>query len=87
MDGHYAHHALTNLYSLLFPSRYLLDNRAVSTVRALKEASSAARLVVCTALSASRHSLYGIRFDWCIVDEAGQINQPTVIGPLIKSHR
>lgn len=67
--------------------RYLLDNRTVRTVSALKEASACARLVVCTALTASRHSLYGIRFDWCIVDEAGQINQPTVLGPLLKAHR
>ena len=41
----------------------------------------------CTALTASRHNLLNIDLDWCIIDEAGQINQPTIIGPLLKAKR
>lgn len=33
----------------------------------------------------SNEVFYGI--DWCIVDEAGQINIPTIIGPIIKAKK
>jgi AAA domain len=69
------------------PPRFLLDTQRIGSVSALQQVAESARIVVCTALTASRHSLLNIKFDWCIVDEAGQINQPTILGPLMKAER
>lgn len=69
------------------PPRFLLDTQRVGSVSALQQVAEGARIVVCTALTAARHSLLNIKFDWCIVDEAGQINQPTILGPLMKAKR
>jgi superfamily I DNA and/or RNA helicase len=50
----------------------------------LKEKIESSRLVAATCLTASASKLLGAhrRFDFCIVDEAGQISQPNTIGAL-----
>jgi DNA replication ATP-dependent helicase Dna2 len=53
------------------------------SIAALKGRLDGARIVGCTVLTAARHALLqGMSFDWCIMDEAGQIAQPAAIGPL-----
>ena len=78
-----------NIIITLFISafRFLLDTSRIGTISSLQKMAETARLVCCTALTASRHSLLNIDFDWCIVDEAGQINQPTILGPIMKAKR
>jgi DNA replication ATP-dependent helicase Dna2 len=61
-----------------------LDSHMNSTVSNLESSLAKMRLWACTALTIARHPLANkMDFDWCIIDEAGQISQPAAIGPLI----
>lgn len=54
----------------------------------MKACLESVRVVACTVLSASSDALLShIEFDYCIVDEAGQITQPAIIGALMRSKR
>ncbi|CAN0262276.1 unnamed protein product, partial [Ectocarpus sp. 4 AP-2014] len=57
------------------------DGSAETTV-AYSELVASARVVGCTCLGV-KHPLFSHRrFDYCVVDEAGQISQPVVLAPL-----
>lgn len=46
------------------------------------------RLVACTVLMASKHSLMDyFDLEYCVMDEAGQITQPAAIGALLQTKR
>ena len=46
------------------------------------------RLVACTALAAARSVIVSkFSFDWCLMDEAGQMSQPAAIGAIVGSKR
>lgn len=65
--------------------RYLVDQSSCDNMNTLHNRITKARVVGCTVLSAARHVLLEcIDFDWCIMDEAGQISQPAAIGPLMQ---
>lgn len=66
---------------------YTLDCQAerenISRVSAMEAKLVNSKLVGCTCLSVNSHVLFTKRrFDFCIVDEASQITQPIVLGPL-----
>ncbi|CAM9911505.1 unnamed protein product [Pylaiella littoralis] len=55
---------------------------AAETTAAYSELVNSARVVGCTCLGV-KHPLFSHRrFDYCVVDEAGQISQPVVLAPL-----
>jgi hypothetical protein len=58
-------------------------------VTALKMKCEHARIFGCTVLASSRLSLLssGFEFDCCIVDEAGQILEPAILGALVRANR
>lgn len=64
-------------------SRHLLSNSA-TTVEQMQALAESPRLVIgSTCLSAAKHPLVRKRqFDFCIIDEAGQLTQPVCLGPL-----
>ena len=67
--------------------RCLLEERDISSIYDMKKAVSDARLVASTALQAARHPLLTsdkFSVDWCIVDEAGQISQPAILGAIMR---
>lgn len=46
------------------------------------------RLIACTVLAASKDPIVSnFKSDWCIIDEAGQISLPAVIGALLQSNK
>lgn len=60
------------------------DEYAIPSAESLRRSVSAARIVGVTALTIPRSPLLiGEHFDVVIVDEAGQINQPAIIGALM----
>jgi DNA replication ATP-dependent helicase Dna2 len=60
--------------------------RIMPSADSLKRTMSSARIVGVTALSIPRSPLLiGEHFDVVIVDEAGQISQPAIIGALISA--
>ena len=66
----------------------MLDTESIVSVASLKARLDSARVMACTVLAASSDSLLShIEFDYCIVDEAGQITQPAIIGALMRSKR
>ena len=68
--------------------KYVLTSDVFGSSKALKERVNAARVVACTVLAASSDSVISnLDFDFCIVDEAGQITQPAAIGALLLSKR
>ncbi|CEG48498.1 dna replication helicase dna2 [Plasmopara halstedii] len=59
------------------------EQEKIVSVRAMESKMMNAQLVGCTCLSVNSHVLFAKRrFDFCIVDEATQITQPIVLGPL-----
>jgi DNA replication ATP-dependent helicase Dna2 len=67
---------------------YMIDYSDVKTLNSLRNKVHSARIIVCSALSAARHPLLQrTKFDWCVMDEAGQISQPAAIGPLLFAHK
>ena len=66
----------------------ILDHSKLGNTLKLKERLDQARVVACTVLAASSDSIISkIEFDYCIVDEAGQITQPAAVGALLLSKR
>jgi DNA replication ATP-dependent helicase Dna2 len=66
----------------------ILDTEDITSIQKLKTCIDNVRVVACTVLSASTDALLShIEFDYCIVDEAGQITQPAIIGALMRSKR
>jgi DNA replication ATP-dependent helicase Dna2 len=62
----------------------ILSENATPSSEALRKVVSSARIVGVTALSAPRSPLlHNENFDVVIVDEAGQITQPAIIGALL----
>ena len=61
----------------------VLDQSNCSSQQLLKTKFESGRIIACTVLAAARNILLqGNIFDWCIMDEAGQISQPAAIGAL-----
>ena len=68
--------------------KYVLDSANLNSTELLRQKMDTARVVACTVLAASSDSIMKqIEFDYCIVDEAGQITQPAAIGALLLSKR
>ena len=66
----------------------VLSNKSVSSIENLRSRVASARLIACTVLAASRHNLMSkFKIDWCIVDEAGQIAQPAVLGAIMRANK
>ena len=65
--------------------KYTLEvnhNRPITSIREMRHIITSARIVATSCLGIE-HVLFNIRrFDYCIVDEASQITQPVVLGPL-----
>ena len=67
---------------------YVLDTAALGSTELLKKKIEKAKIIACTVLAASSESiLSNMEFDYCIVDEAGQITQPAALGALLLSKR
>lgn len=67
-----------------FGSQEDVEETILPSARSLRKAISSARIVCTTALSVPRSPLLnGEEFDTVIVDEAGQISQPAVLGALM----
>ena len=65
--------------------RYTLEvnhGESIRSTKAMKNKMNSAMLVGTTCLGTNHIFLRKRRFDYCIVDEAGQITQPVVFGPL-----
>lgn len=66
----------------------VLSKKSVSAISELRSKVTSARLIACTVLSAARHNLMSkFKIDWCIVDEAGQIAQPAVLGAIMRAKK
>ncbi|KAK7086652.1 Tripartite DNA replication factor [Halocaridina rubra] len=66
------------------------DERLTSVFRDVKSLADFYddKLVVATTCLGTNHVLFSRRiFDFCIVDEASQVLQPAVLGPLFQAHR
>lgn len=63
---------------------YLLDPKSFIDVQSFQTALKRFQVIVCTVLTASRSMVINSfgQFDWCIMDECGQISQPAALGPL-----
>ncbi len=62
---------------------YAFDVDKLNSINELKSRISSVRLVAVTALYAARSPLVKtLKLDWCIVDEAGQISQPSTLGAI-----
>ncbi|KAK9824153.1 hypothetical protein WJX72_008129 [[Myrmecia] bisecta] len=57
-----------------------------TSVAGRQRLAATASVVGCTCLGVSSPMLQGKQFDVCIVDEAGQMTLPTVVGPLLLAH-
>lgn len=68
---------------------FVLDTQSSGiTLADLQERCSSACIVACTVLTAFRSSLMRtFTFNWCIIDEAGQIIEPAAVGALLLSER
>lgn len=70
-----------SIHPLILPT--VLDQSTCSSREILKSKFEGGRIIACTVLSAARNALLTENmFDWCIMDEAGQISQPAAIGAL-----
>ncbi|KAK9846251.1 hypothetical protein WJX81_000082 [Elliptochloris bilobata] len=56
-----------------------------ASVAACRQLALTARVVACTCLGAEHAMLRGRTFDVCLVDEAGQLTLPAVLGPLLRA--
>ena len=62
---------------------YAFDLNKLNSINELNSRISSIRLVAVTALYAARNPLVKtFKLDWCIVDEAGQISQPSTLGAI-----
>lgn len=67
---------------------YIVDQSSCVNMAVLQSRVHSARVVGCTVLSAARNALLEcVAFDWCVMDEAGQISQPAALGPLLRVER
>ena len=67
---------------------YAIDPSHYPNLAALHSRVVSSRIVACTVLTAARHLLLQcVHFNWCIMDEAGQISQPAAIGPLLQAEK
>lgn len=83
LGSHYIDHALKD-FTLCSSDESNLESD--SNISVIARRCEAARLIVCTVLTASRSPLMNkVRTDYCIVDEAGQITQPAVIGAIVQA--
>eukprot|EP01041_Mallomonas_annulata_P003657 gene3657-7285_t len=65
-----------------------LANDKVDTLASYAHRIAGIRLVVCTALAAAKSILVTkMSFDWCVVDEAGQISQPAALAPVMAARK
>jgi DNA replication ATP-dependent helicase Dna2 len=61
-----------------------LQKPPLLTVHSIDKRLQQLRIVGCTVLTASRHALLQtMKFDWCVMDESGQISQPASLGALM----
>jgi DNA replication ATP-dependent helicase Dna2 len=66
----------------------ILSKKSVSAISELRSKVTSARLIACTVLTAARHNLMNkFKIDSCIVDEAGQIAQPAVLGAIMRAKK
>jgi len=66
----------------------VLSNKSVTSIDNLRSRVASAKLIACTVLAAARHNLMSkFKIDWCIVDEAGQIAQPAVLGAIMRAKK
>lgn len=79
----------SNLHHLLHLSSdsTLTNNKSASYDDVVKMMNTT-RLIAGTSLKLAMHPLIQKRtFDWCIMDEAGQVSQPAALGPLFLCDR
>jgi DNA replication ATP-dependent helicase Dna2 len=70
------------------PAESKLANASFPCISLLSDRVARIRVVLCTVLTSSNHSiLQNMSFDWCVIDECGQITQPASIGPLLLSRK
>lgn len=67
---------------------YVLQSEALTSLQELGSLVQHTRVVVCTSLAAFRAPLVrAFDFDYCIIDEAGQMLEPVAIGALMMSRQ
>lgn len=67
---------------------YIIDHSNCSSIDTMQTRLDNVRVVGCTVLSSARHALLDcVQFDWCVMDEAGQISQPAAMGALLRANK
>lgn len=69
--------------------KFLMDADGDQDIDALKAKFGSLRIVAATVSTISSHALFTSErlFDWVFVDEAGQVNVPAILGPLLVSNK
>lgn len=67
---------------------YQLDLNSFDSYENYCKRISNCRIVICTVLAAARNPVVrSMDFDWCIIEEAGQILQPALFNPILQARR
>jgi len=58
-----------------------------ATIEEWKKFYKEVEIVGCTSIGANMQMLWGMRFDYCFVDEAGQLDEYNILGPIMLSDK